>query len=42
MDDIAVVKSSACRGGSDSSGFGVVKPKEAGTSEEIGQLGITL
>jgi len=42
MDDIAVVRSSACGDGSDSSGSGLVKPKEAGTSEEIGQLGITL
>lgn len=39
MDDVELVRSSACGGGSDNSG---VKPKEAGSTEEIGQLGITL
>ena len=42
MDDIALARSSGCGGGSDSSGSGFVKPREAGTSEEIGQLGTTL
>ena len=38
--DIALVRSSACGGGS--SGSRLVKPKDAGPSEEIGQLGIAL
>ena len=40
--DIALVRSSACGGGSDNSGSRLVKPKDAGPSEEIGQLGIAL
>ena len=42
VDDVTPVKSSACGGGSDCSGSGLVKPKEAKPSKEIGQLGITL
>lgn len=42
IDDVAPLRSSACGGGSDNSGSGLVKPKEAGPSKEIGQLGITL
>ena len=42
MDDVELVWSSACGGGSDNSGSRLVKPKEAGSTEEIGQLGITL
>lgn len=41
-DVVAPVESSACGGGSDNSGSGFVKPKEAEPSEEIRQLGITL
>ena len=41
-DDVASVRSSACGGGPDNSGSGLVKPKEAGPSKEIGQLGVTL
>ena len=36
MDDVAVVRSSACGDSLDSNGPEFVKPKEAGTSEEIG------
>ena len=42
MDDVAPFRISACGGGSDNSGAEIVKPKEAGPSEEIRQLGITL
>ena len=42
MDDAAPIRSSACRGGLHNSGSGLVKPKEAGFSEEIGQLAIIL
>lgn len=42
MDDVEPVRGSACGGGSDDSGSRLVKPKEAGFTEEIGQLGITL
>lgn len=41
-DDVAPVRSSVCGGGSDNSGSGLVKSKEAGPSKEIGRLGITL
>ena len=41
-DDVALVRSSACGGGSNNSGSGLVKLKEAGPSREIGQLSITL
>ena len=41
-DDVAPVRSSACGSGSDNSGSALVEPREAGPSEEIGQLGITL
>ena len=42
MDDVELVRSSACGGGSDNSGSRFVKPEETGSTEEIGQLGITL
>ncbi len=42
MDDVAPVRSSPCGGTSDNNGSGLVKPKEAEPSEEIGKLGITL
>ena len=42
MDDVELVGSSACGGDSISSGSRLVKLKEAGSIEEIGQLGITL
>lgn len=42
MDDVEPIRSSACGGGSDDSGSRLMKPKEAGSTEEIGQLGITL
>ena len=41
-DDVASVRSSPCEGGLDNSESGLVKPKDPGPSEEIGQLGITL
>ena len=42
MDDVAPVRSSPCEGTSDNNESGLVKPKEAGPSEKIGKLGITL
>jgi len=42
MDDVAPVRSSPCGGTSDNNGSRLVKPKEAGPSEEIGNLGISL
>ena len=41
-DDVEPVTSSVCGGGSDNGGSWLVKPKEAGSTEEIGQLGIAL
>ena len=42
MDDVELVRSSACGGGSDNGGSRLVKPKETGSTEEIGRLGMTL
>lgn len=41
-NNIAPVRSSTYRGGSDNNGSGLVKAKEAGPSEEIGPSGINL
>ena len=41
-DDVALVRSSTYKGGSDNNGSGLVKAKEAGPSEEIGPLGVNL
>ena len=41
-NDVAPVSSSACGGGSDNSGSGLVKLKEAGPPEETGPSGINL
>ena len=42
MDDVEPVGSSACGDGSDKSGSRFMKPKEPGSTEEVGQLGIIL
>ena len=41
-DDIAVVRSLDCGGGSNKWESGFVEPEETGKSKEIGRLGITL
>lgn len=41
-EHVALIRSSACGGGSDKSGSGFVRPEGAGTSEEIGPIDVTL